>query len=408
MESGPTTRGWWLLAAGVTATGTGMRLGSPDLVRIGLLALLAVAAGVGWVLSWRVRRGGRGVRVARDVSPARVHAGDQAQVRVEVTGGRLGGLKLAEQAAGELTGPGALRAEVRRADDRITVSYRLRTRVRGRWWLGPLQATRTDPLGVALGQSPLGARTPVAVWPAVVDLPTPGDVLVGEPDQTAPGVRSPSPDDAALRDYREGDDLRRVHWTSTARRGQVMVRSDEHTGTRPVTVLVGLPTRTSDLEWTLSLAASMALAALGTGHRVRILGTDAHLAAEHVQDGAHARAALLDPLVDLALPGSTATAASWLRAGAEAVGGRNGEIVLAVLGAGPIVVVVPGARPGREDPLRRLPERARCWAVVRDEIGVASRAEARADELRRAGWHATVGRPDEDMRSCWLRMRGDG
>jgi len=335
-----------------------------------------------------------------------MHAGDQARVRVEVVGSRLGGLTMAEQAAGELTGPGVLRAEVRRTGDRITVDYRLRTRVRGRWWLGPLQATCTDPLGVARGRSPLGARTPVAVWPAVVELPTPGDALVGGPDQTAPGLRSPSPDDAALRDYREGDDLRRVHWTSTARRGQVVVRADEHAGTRPVTVLVGLPTRASDLEWTLSMAASMALAALGSGHRVRILGTGTNRPGEHVQQGAHARAALLDPLVDLGPPGSTSEAAGRVRAGAEAIGGGNGEIVLAVLGPGPIAVGVPGARAGRDDPLRRLPERARCWAVVRDETGVGGRAEARVDELRRAGWHAIVGRPGEDMRSCWLRMRG--
>ena len=44
--------------------------------------------------------------------------------------------------------------------------------------------------------------------------------------------------DIATREYRYGDDLRRVHWRSTARRGELMVRRDEQPHQMQATVLV--------------------------------------------------------------------------------------------------------------------------------------------------------------------------
>jgi uncharacterized protein (DUF58 family) len=399
MRPRPTARGWGLLAAGLVATAVGVRVGAIDLVRIGLLALLVPAAGLARVVAWRLRRGGRDTRVSRTVTPGALHAGDHARVRVDLSGPRLHGLQLAEQAAGQLTEAGPLRARVRRQPGRAEVSYALRARVRGRWWLGPLLATRTDLLGAARGRTPLGDRTPVPVWPAVVALPTPGDSLLGEADQASLGLRSPASDDAALRDYREGDDLRRVHWTSTARRGQVMVRADEHTGRRPVTVLVGLPDRAQDLDWTLSFAASIALAALASGHRVRLLGADRQPGPDlHVLNGPDARATLLDPLVDLQLPAAAEDRDQLLRAAARRIDARSGELVLAVLGPS------GGAGPS-DDPLAHLTDRASCWALVAGPPGTDQATAARSAQLRRSGWHTTTGHPGDDLPSSWLRLR---
>ena len=98
--------------------------------------------------------------------------------------------------------------------------------------------------------------------------PLPALRLAGE----APGYgegrqRSPAlagEDDVIPRGYRHGDDLRRVHWRSTARYGELMVRREEQPQRARCTVL--LDTRRtaypgsgpgSAFEWAVSGAASV-------------------------------------------------------------------------------------------------------------------------------------------------------
>lgn len=180
------------------------------------------------------------------------------------------------------------------------------------------------------------------VWPEVVALPPPNDVLVDEPDRVTLGARTPSPDDAALRDYREGDDLRRVHWRSSARRGALLVRSDERAGMRPVSVLLDQPVRSKTLEWSISLAASMALAMLEGGHPVRLVGLEPTTGDDvseipefvHSRSGPQARATLLNRTIDLVGPRTDAEAEQRLLDGVRLLETAEGgaEMVLAVLG----------------------------------------------------------------------------
>src|SRR5919112_1832725 len=85
-------------------------------------------------------------------------------------------------------------------------------------------------------------------------------------------------DDAATREYRNGDDLRRVHWRSTARTGELMVRREEQPRQMRATVL--LDTRdtghrgegpASSFEWAVSAAASAAVHFTQQGYGVRML-----------------------------------------------------------------------------------------------------------------------------------------
>ncbi len=80
------------------------------------------------------------------------------------------------------------------------------------------------------------------------------------------------------RGYRYGDDLRRVHWRSTARYGELMVRREEQPQRARCTVL--LDTRAiayegvgpdSAFEWSVSGAASVLVHMLEQGFSVRLL-----------------------------------------------------------------------------------------------------------------------------------------
>ncbi|WP_448629646.1 DUF58 domain-containing protein [Cellulomonas soli] len=411
----PTSRGIGLLLAGAGLVMLGVALGTVDVVRMGTLAVLAVLVPTAVLAVLDPGRGRHRLTVSRTTTPNPVHVGDRADVQVHIGASdpagrvRLAGLRFAEQAATDLSGGGPLRARVRRSPQQVTVSYTVQAGRRGRWPLGPLVVTRHDPFGVARSSATLGGSAEVEVWPRVVPLPAPSSVLVGEPERVALGARTPSTDDASLREYHEGDDLRRVHWRSSARRGSLMVRSDERAGMRPVSVLLDLPARSEDLEWTISLAASMALAMLEGGHPVRLVGGTRPPDAPGIGDaaawvhptGEHARGTLLDRTIDLEEPRSPEVAATDLLAAAHLLesSGAGDDIVLATVGP-----LDPSGRAA----LAHLADSVQGWAVVRRPAHArgAHDAEATVRTLRRAGWRACEVTTGEDLVTCWLRLLG--
>jgi uncharacterized protein (DUF58 family) len=194
-----------------------------------------------------------------------------------------------------------------------------------------------------------------------------------------------------------------------------MVRSDERAGMRPVSVLVDLPARAAALEWSISLAASMALAMLDAGHPVRLVGGAAPDIAPgsalarrspvgfvHARTGPTVRAALLDRTVDLEAPRTSEQADAELVSAAHLLETTDagGEIVLAVLG--PLGGTARAA-------LAHVADTAQGWAVVRAEgpnPAQQREAEHTVHALQRAGWRACVVVPGEDIVGCWLRLLG--
>jgi uncharacterized protein (DUF58 family) len=110
-------------------------------------------------------------------------------------------------------------------------------------------------------------------------------------------------DDAATREYRRGDDLRRVHWRSTARTGELMVRREEQPWESRATVV--LDTRlfahrgegpTASFEWAVSATASIAVHLRQAGYKLRLVtGSGVDLDATE----AGGEGALLDTLADV-------------------------------------------------------------------------------------------------------------
>jgi uncharacterized protein (DUF58 family) len=264
---------------------------------------------------------------------------------------------------------------------------------------------RLDVFGVARWSGPLGDPMLVAVRPKVTPLDMDTRAASTDVDRAAVGTRMPAADDASLRDYRTGDDLRRVHWRTSARLGELMVRQDERAARRPVSVLLDLPDDDETAEWSISAAASVALALLRSGHRVRLLGGGMLTAAtEHHRPDVDGMSidALLDQTVDLTLPPNRVTRDAWLRTAIDTLSDQGG-------GAELVFGVVGGLDPDALSALARLGDANTGWAMVR--LGHATRTEGDAgthtlDALRRAGWRVCGVQPGEDVAAAWDRLLG--
>lgn len=326
-----TPRGLGLATAGVVlllgAAATGLQgLAWPGGLLLGLVgaaSLLALTA---------TRRPAARRRLVPDRVPAGSAVG--AVLDLDRRGTGLGGWGVVEETVpdgmGEApalpvpTGWGRLRSQY---------SYQLTTSVRGRYRIGPILWTTLDPLGLASTRQRLDERTLLTVTPAVVPLRAAahraGTGLVGEAAQRRSSVLGP--DDALIREYRPRDELRRIHWPSTARTGTLMVRREEHAW--EPTALIVLDNRAashvgngpwSSYEWAVSAAASIAVHLLDAGYDVTLTEAGGgHLAAS----GETAHEAVLDQLTDSAL-----TASGDLGAVLRARAGTRAQLVIAILG----------------------------------------------------------------------------
>ncbi|WP_317442859.1 DUF58 domain-containing protein [Streptomyces collinus] len=276
--AGLTTRGRSFLAAGIAAAICAYVLGQSDLLRVGLL--LAVLPLLCAVVLYRTRH-----RVAgnRRLSPARVPAGSEARVHLRMDNvSRLPtGLLMLQDRVPYVLGPRP-RFVLDRVEPggRREVSYRVRSDLRGRYPLGPLQLRLTDPFGMCELTRAFSTFDMLTVIPRVDPLAPvrlSGEAR-GYGDGRQRSLALAGEDDVIPRGYRYGDDLRRVHWRSTARYGELMVRREEQPRRSRCTVL--LDTRAvgyegagpdSAFEWAVSGAASVLVHMLERGFTVRLL-----------------------------------------------------------------------------------------------------------------------------------------
>lgn len=307
-----TTRGRAFVAAGVTAALCAVALGQADLLRIaGLLVALPFAA------TWFTARRRYQLTLRRQVAPDRVTVGQEATVHLELTNsgrGQSGLVLLEEQVPFALGGRPRFLVEGMAAGATAAVAYRLRPELRGRYELGPLRVRVDDPFGMLELTRTFHRVERLTVVPAVEPLPPLGVLggSSGSGDQRSRAFAVGSAEDVTVRDYRRGDDLRRVHWRSSARVGELMVRREEQPWESRATVLLdnracahrgGGPA--SSFEVAVRAAASIGAHLAETGHAIGLLTSAASTAhgdvAVHDRGRAGDTRALLDSLavVDL-------------------------------------------------------------------------------------------------------------
>jgi uncharacterized protein (DUF58 family) len=222
-----TVRGASFLAAGLVGVLAGLTLGSDAMISVGVLLLCLPLFS-----ALTARRARYQLRCDRKIIPPRVAPGQAARVSVRLENvSRLAtGLLLAED-----TIPYSLGARPRYVINGIErggsreVSYQLRSDLRGKFLVGPLRVRIADVFGLVELTANFATQNTLTVTPKVVPLvssSTKGS-WSSDGDGRTRMTAAAGEDDVIPRAYRDGDELRRVHWRSTARYGELMVRREE-------------------------------------------------------------------------------------------------------------------------------------------------------------------------------------
>jgi uncharacterized protein (DUF58 family) len=324
--------------------------GMRELIMAG--AAFALVLGIGFVLVWA--RGGR-VKARRTVHPSQTQVGAQVRVELEVEAqGRLGlgPLLLADRAPRALGQSPRLALSGGGQRQKRGIAYLITPRLRGRYAIGPLELTHTDPFGAVRRRRTVPGSSPLLVLPSFEDisvLPTGvqrvgivrNSPLVGLGDEFY-----------ALRAYEEGDDLRKIHWPTSMRTGQLVIRQEELLAEpRALIVLDTTAAKhrgrgpTASLEAAVSACASVGVLAVRRRMRIEVLTPDGWLLNQRVTSENELLQALavVEPSSRTGLTGSLE----------RAVGQRPGRPAL-------IVLITPGLK---RDELRALAGRVRASAA---------------------------------------------
>ncbi|MCT2593373.1 DUF58 domain-containing protein [Streptomyces sp. N2-109] len=402
---GLTTRGRSFLAAGVAAGICAYVLGQSDLLRVGIL--LAALPLVCVLVLHRTRHRVTG---SRRLAPARVPARSESRVHLRVDNiSRIPtGLLMLQDRVPYVLGPRP-RFVLDRVEPggRREVSYRVRSDLRGRYPLGPLQLRLTDPFGMCELTRSFSAYDTLTVVPQVEPLPPVR--LAGETSGYGDGrqrsLALAGDDDVIPRNYRHGDDLRRVHWRSTARYGELMVRREEQPQRARCTVL--LDTRRSaysgsgpgsPFEWAVAGAASACVHLLERGYAVRLL-TDTGAMSPGPDggtfggDSSEAAGLLLDTLavVEHSSEQGLAAAHDMLRGNA---GGREG-LLIAFIGM---------LDEEQAELVARMRQRTNRAVAFTAQPGGAQQEhglEPRTRVLRESGWTVLAAGPGVPLGALW-------
>ncbi|MEI7779689.1 MAG: DUF58 domain-containing protein [Actinomycetes bacterium] len=303
-----TARGKGFLLAGLLMGTVGWTVGRPDILPAGVLLL--VLPPLGLVLAHRSRFR---LSAARTVTPTRVPLGSEVTVTIGLTNlSRVPtGLLLLTDDLDPALGVGQrfVVAGITSNDSRV-VSYSLAPQARGHRTIGPLRIRVVDTFGLVSLDHSFAAVDRIVVQPRVESLRTTDRTgrWAGGGDAVARAIVAAGADDVVPRDYRVGDELRRVHWRATARTGELMVRREEQPWRTRASLLIDTRATANvgtgigaSFEWLISATASIAIELMHRGYVVEVSDHSGKLIVGPLEPGAAAIAQLLDQLAELEL-----------------------------------------------------------------------------------------------------------
>jgi len=386
-----TVRGRSFVAAGLAAAVCGLLIPEPDLLRIGCLLMalpLLSAFGAG--------RARYRLSCVRLLAPPRLAAGQIAEVTIQLANvSRLRtGLLLCQD-----TVPLALGSRPRFVLQGIAgggsreFKYQLGSDTRGKYTIGPLQVRVADSFGLVSISRAFSSTSTLTVTPRIVALsrpPVSGNWL-GDSEHGRRSISASGEDDVAPREYRTGDGLHRVHWRSTARYGELMVRREEQHWRNTASLF--LDTRraghgpASSFELAVTAAASIGVHLAGEGFDARLV-TDTG----EVPGQGTFRDTLLDTLAVI-----RPSREGGLGAGIDALTVAGGQIV-AILG------VMTAAQATQLAAARRGNAQAMALLLVPAEHGAGRDPAACAQVLTAAGWRVATVTDGARLAAAWQEL----
>jgi uncharacterized protein (DUF58 family) len=286
---------WWALVLAAAAL-AGAWLSEPLLTLAGVLGLLLGGAELLW---------GRycltGVEYERRLSASRAAWGDDVWLTVRVTNRKLlplTWLRVEDQVPARLTIERAAVTEGPRQSltylssllamlpyEQVVRRYRVRCRRRGLFEFGPCRLESGDLLARTSRSSRSDTVDRLVVYPKLLDLvvaPPRSRRMVGRLTADRLIVTDPSRT-VGVRRYHSGDPLRHVEWRASARSRELLVRVFEPTTDLALAVFLdflvpGFGTANlypDELEFAISVAASLARWALDRRLRVGLVGNGA-------------------------------------------------------------------------------------------------------------------------------------
>ena len=224
----PTRRGLLVAVTGIALWVVGRIFGSQAVEQIGFALLMFCVIAV-----LVVKVGRHDLEISRRITPERARAHQPITVTLEVKNngrGRAPLVMLEDKMPTGISGRARFVLPAVEADGHRETSVEVRPEQRGRYEVGPLAMEIADPFGLARVRSEGLGPSEFIVHPRVDKLVMPRDA--GERRSTSrASLRQPTgpqgEDFYTIREYVEGDDLRKIHWGSTAKRGRYMIRHEE-------------------------------------------------------------------------------------------------------------------------------------------------------------------------------------
>jgi len=396
----PTGRGVAVFLASLGMWVAARLVGSPgmEVVAIGVAALPFVAGGV---VRWSHPR----FVIRRRLSDIRVDPGTRVTVELDVenrTSTPTSFLLVQDQLPASLGRPARMVMTGIGPHKTHTGRYTVLPQTRGRFRIGPLSIDATDPFALTRKRLQFDDRDELIVTPTVEDLRIPTEAATGRGfgNSRAMHLFRSGQEYYTMREYVTGDDLRRIHWPSVARTGELMIRQDE--SSRRASGMLFLDTRSGSLgkegtpgfEKGVSVAASVGVLLVREGFSLK-------MATSSIAPHPVAEDTFLDELsaISDAQVRSIGPALANLRAGAAAdaslvfvssppEGAELAGVIRAGQGFGPrLAVLVYPHEPSSLPPRRQA-----------EQEGSATHARL---ALIRAGWDVIVLPPSMPLRDRW-------